>query len=919
MRRLTLILGLLILVPFLTADDTELFKVSVPPYSMIIIDYSGSMCWTPDGDSTANIYPCNTYGLPKCPVSQSKYGIMRDVMFDLLDADDDLDIDVDDENKLGVPLGFLRYCGYGGVGGDLYSRYYYVIRDIGDHYSDIWDAIWTPVSYGGTPMNEALNRANKPQWNMESVRWYFENQAIPNDPARHCRQYAVILLTDGEDTYDCGGGGGSGSSSRRRASVHAAWRLHQLCPDSLQQDSIVVYVVGLGANLSNYLQNTLNWMAYYGGSDNPLEPNGGNPGGYTTPTDSCSGTVDPGSRSLSGYAFIAEDAQELAQAIKTIFEAVSNMNFNFSSVGVPSVISERFSSDSSAFIGSFLPTRGGFWEGHLYKVKLDTSLMPSDTIWDAGSILQTTNPDLRDIYTFKNGSLQDFDTSNGNLTPADFGVATVAEKNAIINSVRRLPGDWKLGDVFHSSPLYVGAPVPFFYDVGYQGFIRLRQNRQQIVYVGTNDGMLHAIDAVNGDEEFGYIPPDLLPYLKSMALLDSHRYYVDASPIAYGVWNDINSDGLKDSTEWQTWLIGGERRGGNTYYYMDITTNTMANNPMSISDSLLGETWSIPVVSRIQYNKSSHLAERWFFCFGGGYDTTATNMSRSFYLRDLVGDRLGGNNSFGTIRFDQTNTPGLDYCIPSSPAICDMFDYNRPADIYPDGYADEIYVGDHGSNMWLVDIKDTIIANWRMAKVFNSTNPTDLHCFFAPSLALQSIQRTSGDTLVIMEKIPWLFWGTGDRANPIDTIVVNRFYALRYPDTSNVPTEIDLDDLTGGGVPDTANHGWFIRLEPGEKVVSTPLVFHENVFFTTFKPEPAQTQDPCQPAVGRSFIYGMNAWTSYGFWGGVRRQEIAVPGLPPQPKIVIGENTVKIILPGQVVEIPGPKVKIRYPSWESTR
>jgi len=915
------ILLILLVTSVLIADDTELFKVSVPPHALVVIDYSGSMCWTPDVDSTANIYPCNRYSLPLCPVDQSKYGIMRTVMFDLLDADDDGDIDLDDEKELNVPMGFLRYSGYGGIGGSLYPRYYYVIRDIGSHYRDIWDAIWTPRPWGGTPMNEALNRANKPAWYYESARWYLTHVAFPSDPARHCRQYAVILLTDGEDTYDCGGSGGYGSPSRRRASVHAAWRLHQLCPDSLQRDSILTYVVGLGANLSSYLKNTLNWMAYYGGTDNPLEPNQGNPNAYPSPDDSCSGSIDPGKKYLRGYAFIAEDAQELAEAIKVIFEQVSKMKFSFSSVGVPSVISEKYSSDSCAFIGSFIPDIGGFWYGHLYKVKLDTSLQAGDTLWDAGLILQNVNPDLRKIYTIKNGIWTPFDSAH--ITPADLGVSTEAEKMTIINKIRGPVGGWKLGDIFHSSPLYVGAPVPFFYDRGYQEFIQHWMNRPERVYVGANDGLFHAFDAQTGNEEWALIPPNLLPKLKKWTLTDTHSYYVDAPPVAYGIWDDKTGDSIKTWDEWRTWLVCGQRRGGNYYMMMDVTDPSLGSitsqTPIFFTDSLLGQTWSVPVIDRIKYRSGvPYPVERWFVCFGGGYDTTNSNVGRSFYIVDIGGDNNGPNN-FGVKCFNPHNTPGLIHCIPASPAVADISDSSRPGKLYPDTYADKIFVADHGADLWLIDIGDYNINNWRMAKIFENYNP-DLHCFFAPSLALQVVEQNVGDTVIVFKKIPWLFWGTGDRANPADTIVENRFYAMKYPDTSNVATETDLYDITNGGQPDTSDRGWYIRLEPGEKVVCTPIVFNEVVYFTTFKPDVSQSQDPCTPAVGTSYLYAMEAWTGSKLphWPG-RRRPLAIPGLPPQPKIVATKSTVRLILPGEEIEIEGPPVKFRYEAWESSR
>ncbi|RKX69144.1 hypothetical protein DRP53_09055 [candidate division WOR-3 bacterium] len=936
MRKLIILLSL-VFITTLLADDTELFKVSVPPRAMMVLDYSGSMCWHPyspwwgcwDG------WPCVQYiwwyGLPAIPLDSCRYGILRTVCFDLLDANDDYKVNSLDEQELGVEIGLLRYSGVDGPGGDLDPKYFRVVYGLGDaSYSDVWSGIWKPEPWGGTPMNFALNKRDKvgaPYW-QESARWYFINKAFPNDQARECRNYAVVLITDGEDTYDCNGTGGSGSPSRRRASVHAAWRLHQLCPDSLQLDSVLVFVVGLGKMSTSY-KNVLNWMARWGGTDNPLEPNVGDPNAYSWPDDSCSGFYDPKDYDLSGYAFICEDAQALTKALKLIFEMIKKMNYHFSSVGVPNVISERIESDSCAFIGSFIPQYGSFWEGHLYKVKLDTEFQPVDTLWDAGDILSNTHPDNRRIYTIKNGTWQSFDTTNPNLTPADFGVLTQSEKNAIIKFVRgnTNPNKWYLGDIFHSSPLVVGPPPPFFYDVGYKAFVSRWRNRDTRVYVGANDGMLHVFDGGNtppsgGDEIWAFIPPDLLPKLKTMALEDSHTYYVDDAPVAYGIWDDRNGDGAKDSTEWKTLLVGGERQGGRSYYFLEITDpNQIPPNEVgyTFSDTLLGETWSTPVLHRVAHWSSNHFAERWFACFGGGLDTSDTEIGRSFYIVDVSGDN-NGSNSLGVIRFDPNNTPGLKYCFPSAPAVADIIDSTRPGGIFPDGYADMIYIGDYAGNMWLVDISSPHPSDWHMAKVFESNPAKKLRCFFAPSLALQVLEQNIGDTVLILKKIPWLFWGTGDRANILEGNTRNRFYALRNPDTASVVTELDLDNITGGGLPDTSKAGWYIILDKGEKVVSVPIVFDENVYFTTFIPEQqaGQGQDPCNPSSGTSYLYAMNAWTGKAVFPEGRRKIIPSVGVPGQPKVLFGDK-IKLIAGEEVIELPGEAVRVRYESWESTR
>jgi len=53
----------------------------------------------------------------------------------------------------------------------------------------------------------------------------------------------------------------------------------------------------------------------------------------------------------------------------------------------------------------------------------------------------------------------------------------------------------RLGDIFHSDPVIVGSPSPLFFDTGYQEFAFEYKDRSAVVYVGANDGFLHAFHA----------------------------------------------------------------------------------------------------------------------------------------------------------------------------------------------------------------------------------------------------------------------------------------------------------------------------------------------------------------------------------------------------------------------------------------
>ncbi|MFP4039657.1 MAG: pilus assembly protein [Desulfosudaceae bacterium] len=140
---------------------------------------------------------------------------------------------------------------------------------------------------------------------------------------------------------------------------------------------------------------------------------------------------------------------------------------------------------------------------------------------------------------------------------------------------------WKLGDIVQSTPLTISGAIEQ-YDVygptsesrSYEKFRQSVRNRESVVYVGANDGMLHAfthglrtdagfdeVDSTDlGTELWAYIPQSLLPHLKWLADPEySHVYYVDLKPRVFDAHIDRDGDG---TPEWGTFMMLGLRMGG---------------------------------------------------------------------------------------------------------------------------------------------------------------------------------------------------------------------------------------------------------------------------------------------------------------------------------------------------------------------
>jgi hypothetical protein len=622
--------------------EEELFSNSTSPDALILLDLSGSMDWNPAGGN-------NVYGNSSCSgtfyatsgtghtVNCSRRQIAKRAIFDILDDTGDQTINSADFSSLAVRIGYMRYynCGGDDTGNSYSSGCNSLIKKIstiGQTTATTYQSIYCNASAtgscsisanvsgsvsgesstGGTPLASALKEA----------KLYLDAHKA-GDTARDCRQKFVILISDGADTYACSGNGAEDQTDqykRRRNSVAAA--------KALADAGYRVFIIGFGSGMPSYLQNTLNWMAYYGQTDNPEDDNQGIPSSNippynlsgnilypagvsscsvsattTTCSDSagptgagtCATASDPATERLRGYAFLASDADELGLALKRAMTIIRQANYSFSQ---SSVQSTRTTDENYLYEGSFEPQPNEpFWPGHLKKYQINTDGTVGGSLWDAGNVLLGTNADSRTIKTYKAGALTSFTTAN--ITPADLGFTTgtdpvkAAQRNAVVGYIRGEPasnpeqttidGDikvFKLGDVFRSTPITVGSPSAFYEDprdtnhrfVSHRtGHERTSALGNRLIVAGTNAGQFHAFKTADGSEAWSFIPPNLLTKLKNMThashppSLTTHQYFVDGPVTVADVWWGAGSGTAKEDNSWKTILIFGEGRGASGY------------------------------------------------------------------------------------------------------------------------------------------------------------------------------------------------------------------------------------------------------------------------------------------------------------------------------------------------------------------
>jgi type IV pilus assembly protein PilY1 len=420
-----------------------------------------------------------------------------------------------------------------------------------------------------------------------------------------------------------------------------------------------------------------------------------------------------------------------------------------------------------------------------------------------------------------------------------------------------------LGDIVHSGPVYVGAPslgwpdtTPFPDSSGsrYSDFKNgAAKNREGVIYVGSNDGMLHAFSAANGKELFAYVPNLIATtdqdsgyhYLTDPGY--THNWYVDLTPTVSDAFLNVGG-----STGWHTLLIGGLRGGGRGLFALNVTDPSDFDEAHAdkvvmwefsqADDPDLGYTYSQPTIALANNGK-------WVAIFGNGYNDTGDGEAKLFILDIEAGQdgwQTGDYIEITTKAGDTSNRNGL-----ATPAL---------ADIDGNGTVDRVYAGDLEGNMWAFDLSGSSSGSWDVA-YSDGGNP-------APLFTTQSGQPiTSKPVLAYHPSIPnqsspsnapnlMVYFGTGqylvlpDR-NDTST---QSFYGVwdrgdKQLDISNL-VEQTFDSsytqrvLSRNFVDYSSKHGWRFDLPTaGERVITTAVARADTVFFNTFIP---RTNDPCE-------------------------------------------------------------------------
>ena len=374
------------------------------------------------------------------------------------------------------------------------------------------------------------------------------------------------------------------------------------------------------------------------------------------------------------------------------------------------------------------------------------------------------------------------------------------------------------GDVFHSDIAYVGPPLAAKKYVKnlnpvecnavdkatdadcFEKLAADQAARTKVAYVGTNEGILHQIDAVSGMERWGFIPDEVLPSLKEIVVNGKYTYTVDGRIMA----EDIYYRGASNS--WKTILVFGLKDGGTSYYALDATT--VGDQPVILwkfkEPDYSGKSWSKPYVGKIRYYNGTTTIDRWVVIAAGGMafnnQQNGSSAGKAVFVIDAsTGELIWLIGYKSTGQADNAATPYIDTLLDASyagPGVRYLtakadFNYAIPSAITPvdrdsDGFLDTIYFGNVAGHLFKADISASAPANWRTYQLFKK----DLSTYFAQT----TVSSVSGNTVTVANKtgfdVNQNVFGLTSKAMGIIDAQDNKVLTLSYTPVSGGPVFI---------------------------------------------------------------------------------------------------------------------------------
>lgn len=620
----------------------------------------------------------------------------------------------------------------------------------------------------------------------------------------------------------------------------------------------------------------------------------------------------------------AGDPQEFADGLKGALDTIVARTASSSNLGVSAT---QLRQGSRVFQARFTSE---IWTGDVWSFLIDSNGdISTNPEWRAGD--QVPAPASRNIYTRNGSTAVPFVWSELSTDQK----AALGNSSAVLDYLRGVRsgessegGTFRnrsslIGDIVHSSPIYVGEPEDFAYErfawtgaSSYQTYRTLSASRTPMLYVAANDGMLHGFVASTGVERFAYVPSSSLPQMYQLTSPNYTHQFINDGALTVADVYDAGSVGA-----WRTVLVGSTGRGGRQLYALDVsdptvpTTNAAGRRVMwEFSDADFGKFTGKPVVARMNNGE-------WAVLVGNGYNSNEYK-GFLFVVNAITGALIR--------KIDTGACPETD-----DPCVSNGLGEVTPWDEDNDGDVDYIYGGDLRGNLWRFDVSSSTPSEW---KVSFGTPTSPLPLFRARDASGTPQPITSKVELLLdpSNSTRWVSFGTGkflgndDRtSNAVQTWyglydnytnvattpvsgrsdLAQRVILVETRQTSETETEnangetettttsFDVrvisapgDTVGGAEVTDADGNytrkGWYLDLVPpsgtaaGERIIFGVQAFGGALFATSAIP----ADDPCSPG-GSGWFMAINPYT------GGRFDSEVIAGRD-QVTVTAGESTV---------------------------
>lgn len=488
--------------------------------------------------------------------------------------------------------------------------------------------------------------------------------------------------------------------------------------------------------------------------------------------------------------------------------------------------------------------------------------------------------------------------------------ATAAEKLTLQkNTVKYLRGvdtisgfrtrpNGLLGDIIDGQPTVVSAPSGQTPDPDYPAYKATYASRN-LVFIGANDGMLHAfnIDKItspatyeNMTELMGYIPSAVYPRLRGLRSPD----YGDSagSPHAYHVNGSSRQADIKLNKAWTTLLVGSLGQGGQGYHAIDATSPNVLTTTSAVkwewtdvNDPAMGYSFPTPLIYNVRDSETTAVPA---VILANGYENAWDDKASGGQKVDSNSSALYILNANTGALIKRIDVPGGEGL--SSPA---------GVDFGQDGVLDYVYAGDINGKLWRFDLTNSSDFKVNTTPIFIATSPSP-GSPAQPITIRPAVKPVTGSDGKSIGNL--VLFGTGkllldsDRSDTtiqsfyavLDTMsksptTVSRsdLLARTVVDTKTVSSASDLNGGAAGGAyragdyrmisrtPTTSTEidltskssawkGWRLDLPvSSERLVTSPLLVDDKLLFGTGIP---LTTQKCVPG-GSGWVMGLNPMT----------------------------------------------------------